>query len=61
MTACIEQVCMWSLRFAFILRLWKQKSWSRREADLEGGFSGSRRPVQNWAWGVISTVSNFPK
>ena len=38
MTACIEQVCMWSLRFTFVLRLRKQKSWSHREADLEVGY-----------------------
>ena len=61
MTACIVQVCIWSLRFACVLRLRNQKSCSRRQADLEVGFLGCRRPLENWAWGVLSTVSNFPK
>ena len=51
MTACIVQVCMRSLRFACVLRLRNQKSWSRREADLEVRFSGCWRPVENLAWG----------
>ena len=59
MTACIVQVCMWSVRFACVLRLQKQKSWSRTEADLEVGLPGSRRLVENWAWEVLSTVSDF--
>ena len=59
MTACIVQMCMWSVRFACVLRLRKQKSWSRTEADLEVGLPGLRRPVENWAWEVLSTVSNF--
>ena len=41
MTACIEQVCMWSLRFTFVLCLRKQKSWLHTKADLEVGFSSS--------------------
>ena len=60
MTACIVQVCMWSIRFACNLCLRKQKSWSRTEADLEVGLPGSRRLVENWAWEVLSTVSDFP-
>ena len=59
MTACIVQVCMWSVWFAFVLRLRKQKSWSCIEADLEVGLPGSRRPMENWAWEVLSTVSDF--
>ena len=51
MTACIVQVCMRSLRFACVLRLQNQKSWSWREADLEVRLSGYRRPMENLAWG----------
>ena len=61
MTACIVQVCMWSFRFACVLRLRNQKSWSHTQADGEVGFSGWRCAVENWASGVLCAVSDFPK
>ena len=36
------------------------EKWSCTEADLEVGLPGSRCPVENWAWEVLSTVSDFP-
>ena len=61
MTACIVQVCMWSFRFACVLCLGNQKSWSRIEANGEVGFLGWRCAVENWASGVLRAVSDFPK